>query len=290
MLNIPAKTFLLGEYVALQGGPAILITTEPCFEIGVSTRNNTNIHPDSPAGRFWAAMGMEPPLTCFDPYQGIGGLGASSAQFLGAYFLYCAQHQQLPTRESLLDAYWQASFVPGRGMRPSGYDVLAQADGGCVYLHRNEAHYARYDWPFDDMAFVLLHTGQKLATHTHLESLVLPKIEAVLTPLVALGQKAFDEKNSAFLIEAVNAYAKQLQALDLVAPQTRDLLKIFRAHPDILAMKGCGAMGADVMLALVPLEALDTMTTDFAEQGLRVLATSRALYLEKNLGRMGFSP
>jgi mevalonate kinase len=287
--KIPAKTFLLGEYVALQGGPAIILTTEPCFEVGLGTQQTTSIHEASPAGRFWAEAGMTESLTWFDPYQGVGGLGASSAQFLGAYFLYCELHQQSPTEQALLDAYWRASFESGRGMRPSGYDVLAQAYGGCVYLHRNQAVHDIYAWPFDDIAFVLLHTGQKLATHTHLEALVLPEIEDLLAPIVALGQQALEQKNSVLLIDAVNTYAKQLQALDLVAPQTEVLLRQLAAYPDVLAAKGCGAMGADVLLALVPASRLNTVTEHFSESGFSMLASSHCLYQEKNLDRIHFT-
>ena len=53
---IPAKTFLLGEYVAIVGGAAIILTTTPGFEVRlVDTGDVTGIHPSSPAGLFWEA-------------------------------------------------------------------------------------------------------------------------------------------------------------------------------------------------------------------------------------------
>ncbi len=84
---IPAKTFLLGEYAALAGQSAVLLTTSPCFELSLSKEAGLHgIHPDSPAGRWWKENAQsEVGLQWHDPYQGCGGLGASSAQFLGAY-------------------------------------------------------------------------------------------------------------------------------------------------------------------------------------------------------------
>ena len=35
LLSAPGKTFLVGEYVALAGGPSIVLATEPRFELRV---------------------------------------------------------------------------------------------------------------------------------------------------------------------------------------------------------------------------------------------------------------
>ena len=34
-LKAPGKTFVTGEYLATLGGPALLLTTQPCFELNV---------------------------------------------------------------------------------------------------------------------------------------------------------------------------------------------------------------------------------------------------------------
>ena len=34
--RIPAKTFLLGEYAAVAGESAIVLTTSPCFELSLA--------------------------------------------------------------------------------------------------------------------------------------------------------------------------------------------------------------------------------------------------------------
>ena len=52
---IPAKTFLVGEYLALTGGPSIILTTTPCFELRQCNNLGLHgVHPESPAGRLWA--------------------------------------------------------------------------------------------------------------------------------------------------------------------------------------------------------------------------------------------
>lgn len=288
--KIPAKTFLLGEYAALQGGPAILLTTTPCFEVEVSSATQAaDIHPDSPAGQFLKKAALKNALNFSDPYDGIGGLGASSAQFLGAYFAYLQAHQKTLTRDALLQAYWDASFEPGRGMRPSGYDVLAQAASGCVYLHHQQKTYQTYAWPFSDMAFILLHTGQKLATHEHLETLHLTEAVAVLSPIVDLGREAFKTQNSALLVQAVKDYHHQLQQLGLVAQHTEAEIERLSQHPDILGAKGCGALGADVVLLLVPQNRLSSVLKQLDADKKKVLATSRELFMTEHSERMQFT-
>ncbi|MCH9689188.1 MAG: hypothetical protein K0U24_05635 [Gammaproteobacteria bacterium] len=290
IFKFPAKTFLLGEYVALQGGPAIILTTAPCFEVGVTTTQHIKkIHPESPAGRFWTHSGMPGDLTWVDPYDGIGGLGASSAQFLGAYAAYLSQHQAVFAQKPLLEAYWDASFT-NTGIRPSGYDVLAQAQSGCVYLHRNQSDNKVYDWPFANLAFILLHTGKKLATHHHLQTLAMTDLMRTLSPIVGLGKQAFETNNSALLIQAVNAYHEQLQALNLVAEQTQAHIADLSESPDVLAVKGCGALGADVLLVLVSSLRLNAAINTFTAKGFPVLASSRNLYLEEKSHGMHFTP
>jgi len=289
--TIPAKTFLLGEYAALQDGPAIVLTTTPCFEVGLSKEQEAPvIHPDSPAGLFWKNANIDSQLTWHDPYQGIGGLGASSAQFLGAYL--ATTPQSTLDQDALLEAYWACSWQAGQGVRPSGYDVLAQASSGCVYINRQDDACTSYNWPFTDMAFILLHTGDKLPTHHHLQAIRLTEAMDALTSIVLSGKEAFEQADSTQLIDAVKAYHQALTALDLVAERTREQLARLAESQDVLACKGCGAMGADVLLVLVPSNRLLACKQRFDLEGWPVLATSDDLYnknYEKNTDRMLFT-
>jgi hypothetical protein len=69
MKYIPAKTFLLGEYLALKGGPSLIALTQPCFGIDEAKR----LHPDCVAARFWQAKTKTLiPFGLSDPFQGKG--------------------------------------------------------------------------------------------------------------------------------------------------------------------------------------------------------------------------
>ena len=278
--SIPAKTFFLGEYAAIAGAPAILLTTTPCFEVKLTPEPGLQgIHPDSPAGRLWAEQGVvDRGLLWHDPYSGCGGLGASSAQWLGAWYAsHHLQHKQV-TQDEMLSAYFQSAWQ-GIGVRPSGYDVLAQSRHGCVYIHRERVQCQTYVWPFDDLAFILLHTGQKLATHQHLESLTLTDEIEQLAAIVLSAKSAFESAESTRVIEAVNAYHQRLLQLGLVASHTLALIELLQKNTDILAIKGCGAMGADVLLLLVPANRLTYCCNHLSAMGLKMLATSEHLNL-----------
>ena len=61
-------------------------------------------------------------------------------------------------------------------------------------------------------------------------------------------------------------------------PHTQQLLVQLLAQEGILAAKGCGAMGADVIVAFVATERLLGMVQSLSSQGHRVLGTSQSLY------------
>ncbi|STX29798.1 Uncharacterised protein [Legionella beliardensis] len=281
--QIPAKTFLVGEYIALAQAPAILVTTKPCFNFSLQERGNSSIHPDSPAGRFWVKSGHTlNQIHWQDPYLGRGGLGASSAQFIGAYLASCYLKKIPAEGQALLTGYYQHAWR-GEGVKPSGYDIIAQAQHGCVYIDQKNNQLHCYDWAFKDISFVLLHTGNKLATHHHLQEIKLPNSLNELPKLVEQAETAFIENNSAKLITAINSYQHELTKLNLVAPTTLQLLKLFKTNPDVLAIKGCGALGMDVLLLIIPSDKLMTLCNFFKEEHWTVLATNKELYQSKDL-------
>ena len=277
---IPAKTFLVGEYAAIVGGPAILLTTNPCFELVLSKEaSGCGFHPDSPAHQWWMRQQRtDVKLTWHDPYQGHGGMGASSAQFLGTYLASQYLQNQSIVKENLLTAYMECAWH-GEGMPPSGYDVLAQSSFGCVYIDKTKEHYQSYRWPFEDLAFVLVHTGQKLATHDHLQNLKLPAQPSELVEIVRLAKKAFEMGNSPLLIDAVNAYREQLLCLGLVAQHSIQHVRFFQTWPDVLAAKGCGARGSDVILLLIYKEKLPKCIKKLSALDWQIIATHEDLYM-----------
>ena len=69
-------------------------------------------------------------------------------------------------------------------------------------------------------------------------------------PIVQAALVSLNDINSEGFIECIKNYADALQAQDLVAEKTQAILKLSAANSDILACKGCGALGADVILIL----------------------------------------
>jgi mevalonate kinase len=275
--QIPGKTFLLGEYAALNGESALLLTTSPCFTLALHKNVlPSTIHSHSPAGRFWQKnrrAGYS--LQWQDPYQGLGGLGASSAQFIGAYFASNTLQNLAIQHESLLEAYYQTAWS-GEGCKPSGYDVLAQLQppNCAVYINKNEHILTNITWPFNDIAFILLHTGKKLATHQHLASSIMPADTSALSRFAEEGFSAFQETNSEKLIKAINASYHELTRLNLVAAHTLQCISELKKHKFILALKGCGALGADVILVLVPKVDLCDSLVILSKEEYCLLATS----------------
>jgi hypothetical protein len=183
-----------------------------------------------------------------------------------------------PQSESLLRAYLQFSWK-GKGTSPSGYDVLAQTQAGCVYIERRNQVLTSFPWPFADIAFLLLHSGQKLATHYHLQTMHLPKGVELLPPLVEQAKQAFSSVQSSVLVQAVNAYQAQLASMGLIAKHSLVQLDLLTKIPGVLAAKGCGALGADILLLLVQLSTLKETLLYLQEQSWDVLATQQELYL-----------
>lgn len=276
--KIPTKTFLLGEYAALAEKSAIILTTSPYFEVSLIDREGlVGIHPSSPAGLLWQKNKITGHgLQWKDPYQGIGGLGASSAQFIGSYLAICYLKKRLPSLEKMIEAYYESAWL-GKGLKPSGYDVIAQSQFGLVYINKEKKLIKTYRWPFSDLRFFLIHTGVKLATHEHLQTTVLPQQMDNLADLVDEAKHAFMNRDSAQLIESINRYHQQLMELNLVAPHSQELLARLRAFPEVITAKGCGALGADILLVLVAKHDAKSLRNQLNLQKWKILAEEENL-------------
>lgn len=282
--RIPAKTFLLGEYAALADLGAIILTTLPCFELTLTdTPGLDGIHPDSPAGRWWVKAGDQHyGLHWHDPLSHCGGMGASSAQFVGAYWASAFLNHHTPAQDEILKAYWQCAWQ-GKGLRPSGYDVLAQSSlssqmsdelPACLSIHRRDDRLDSYSWPFRDLVFIIAHTGDKLATHHHLFNTTLLDDVERLDALVSMAHHALIQLDTQALVDAVNGYHQALMSMNRVAKHTQQLMSNLRGQPGLLAIKGCGAMGADALICLTTLEGVPGIQNCLREMNLQVLARS----------------
>lgn len=282
--KVPAKTFLLGEYAALNGGSALILTSKPCFELTLIDEPGLNgIDSSSPAGRYWLGLPpVEQGLSWHDPYEGIGGLGASSAQFLAVYLADCHLRNQQPNRKTLLERYFQFAWN-GKGIKPSGYDVMAQEQQQCVFINGQRHETCNYPWPFSELAFILVHSRHKLATHEHLQSFQLNFSTDRLSRLAEQGCMAFEQANDTLLVNAVNACQQQLEALQLITPDSVKAIADLKSNEGVVAAKGCGALGADVILLLVEKRRLSGLRNELSGMGWNVLATNMELYIGEHL-------
>ncbi len=258
-LSVPGKTFLVGEYLALEGGPSIILTTEPRFQLKVDLRTyegaeGFNFSPQSPAGRLLQRFPQSVREYRFefeDPHEGRGGLGASSAQFVLVY-AWLFGLESLQDIERLLLLYRECAWK-GEGTPPSGADVVAQVTGGVTWFDGLRFEACDWRWPFSDLGFSLLRTGSKLATHEHLQRVTsgaAVPAEALRTQVAAAG-RAFGNSDERALVEAVANVGLILEEAGLCTSHTRQILDELRRQCDwSLAAKGCGAMGADVILVL----------------------------------------
>ena len=279
--QIPAKTFLIGEYSALAENSAIVLTTTPYFELSLTQQEElSGIHEQSPAGLYWNQQRhTKNGLSWSDPYHGQGGLGASSAQFLACYLASCHLKEETPTLSNMLKAYYQCCWS-GEGLKPSGYDVIAQSQKACVFINKQKKIIQSYTWPFTNLSFVLIRTGEKLKTHSHLQQTQLPNQIEILSAMVDEAKFAFDNADSELLITLINAYHQKLAELNLVAPHTLELLKKLTKYPEILAAKGCGAMGADIILLLCKSKNKPALIKKLASHNLLIVATEENLTCE----------
>jgi mevalonate kinase len=287
---IPGKTFLLGEYLALAGGPSIVANTSPAFEFSweLETASSTArtirhpFHADSPAGRWLdrLAKQTDDPRTFSiqfkDPFNGKGGMGASTAEFAGAWFfrrwleesndreLEGSLVESLDDHRSRVVPKWKSERIGTQRFRDvlddyrqttllgSGADLVSQIAGGVAVWDGRIDEMRRFSWPFEDLSMTLVMTGTKMPTHTHLAGLS-PLESSVLEDMhswVEEAVQAFALADGDRLIASVRGFGKVLAENGRLADHSRTLLEELADESGVRAAKGCGAMGSDVLLVL----------------------------------------
>jgi len=287
-LSLPSKTFLVGEYLVLKSGNAFVLNTEPRFSAELKTHGNGRIfgiHSSSPAGRFWQdnqKWFAQTDLTFKDQHEGLGGFGASSAQFASIYFLKKILQDQIDPAlldsagaevhmQDLLASYLQAAKIPG-GSIPSGADVLAQVAGGLCFVTTKPATVHKVNWPFSDHGFVLLRTGHKVATHEHLKEIDPDRVSDLRADF-DFARLALEDGNVYQFADAIVGYQEKLGELGFLYPKTRALLEVLHQSHLFLGVKACGALGADVVFGLYALKKRTEVLQFLAQQNLTVVAT-----------------
>ena len=247
---MPSKTFLLGEYLALRPGPALVAATNPRFAIRIEEDNkhiNTmleGIHPNSPAGQLFKdykslLKGLK--VNFDDPHQGQGGFGASGAQFLGIYMLIQKlQHKDF--NQHHLTATYRHYHQSG-----SGADVISQYNGHITLFKGLEYYPETLIWPFENLGFMIMRTGFKIATHDHLSSNFDYLPYASLEAVVCQAVDGIKNNNETLFVAAINSYGDILMQHDMVYKAVQPLIRSWQGRAGVMAVKGCGAMSADVL-------------------------------------------
>lgn len=292
-LSVGGKTFVAGEYLALTGGPALILTTDPRFHLEVFEQSGISkniFHPQSPAGKFWGLHSdffSKVHLNFQDPYQ-IGGFGASSAQFALLHSLWQVRDKIFVEAQRFFDWHlmlqdYRKLADQGKGFPPSGADVIGACAGGLTLFDRLNGRVQTFAWPFQEIEFFVVHTGNKLATHEHLKGLedfATQDFEAAMKLVhEGLSQVQFD-----LLLDGLRQYREALSKQGRIAEHTKTLVLKLEADSDVLFAKGCGAMGSDVVLVFCEKINARKVRKQIEQLSLRVIADSshisRSLHIQ----------
>lgn len=253
--EIPSKTFIVGEYLAINGTASLLLATEPCFYTKVINDSRYKFHPDGPAGHLMKDLGLNKTgFSFFDPHGGRGGFGRSTAEYLSVY-LYdqVVNHQVKDFTDSILNNL--ESFIAqyrkacGKEYKPSGADLVAQVCGGLCWFDGMNLNVETLVWPFPGYDIFIYHTGRKLATHEHLKELKNLNLRPLIPYLIA-AKTAIDQANLRHFCDSLNFYYDTLAVLNLSDKRICESVATLRADPKVLAAKGCGAMGVDTVIVV----------------------------------------
>lgn len=245
-MSLPGKTFISGEYAVLAQHPGLIICSEPRFTLKRSTHHSTS----------WCHSGLKRLLTHFNslhliesydfinPYPQ-GGFGASSALFLFFYLLTQSDRKRLSYAE-LIDTY-QQYYHPGEKHTASGADLVSQLVGDLCLFTPGVCSAEKLSWPFAEMVLLLVPTGNKINTHDHVSSLS-PSDYAALGSLSQSCVQALKSGDDKGFCVAISSIYDRMCAQQLVHGHTAKLMQTLFRCPELLAAKGCGALGADTLL------------------------------------------
>lgn len=253
--EIPSKTFVIGEYLAINGTASLVMATEPSFYIKMTQDKLYGYHPESPAGRLKASMSPKSVgYSFFDPHDGRGGFGRSTAEYLSVYlYQWIAENGEGDFASSILshleDFVGEYQKLCEADYKPSGSDLVAQVCGGLCWYDGMNYTAEKLAWPFPGYELFVFHTGKKLATHEHLADLKKLDLRSLI-PILIAARTSMDQANLKVFCESLNYYYDCLNDLGLADSSVYKSVEGLRQNPEVLAAKGCGAMGVDTVLIL----------------------------------------
>jgi len=252
-ISCPAKTFLIGEYAVLDGGPAIILNTKPRFTCQIQKNHKSSsidIPSDSPAGQWIKKNPHDFHLAQMEwthEASIANGLGFSSAQFnvLYAYsFILREGHIDHITPQEIWRSYQSLNFD---GFKPSGADIITQWVGGLSIFEQDPLHVETLTSYFPDLECLILKTGESFNTHEYLKNFK----KTDLSDLKEISQsavKAIKEKQEDQFLYSINEYRIRLGKKGFITQKSLEILNKIKMIPAIKAFKTCGAMGAETLL------------------------------------------
>lgn len=250
LVEIPSKTFLLGEYGVLYGGPALVLCHPPFFEID---QERVRLHPKSPAGKWLQKEGVELNLPFKDPYKGGGGFGGSTAELVGAYY-YSNKRKQ--TEKDLM-AFYYALYKEEK--EPSGADLYTQLslEEGLFEFTKSPLKKNKLEWPFKEISIFLLKRKVKVKTHEHLQHLNAHSNFSLLQSWSLKGIEALKNKDWTEFIFSEKSFSKAQNKVGLLDLGTLEICNNFELLEGVECARGCGAKGADVLALFVKKDRVD---------------------------------
>ena len=281
-LSAPGKTFLVGEYAVLAKGPALVLNTAPRFELRVTPgpAEVVGIPAGAPAARWLserAPLLSDLRVEFVDPFAGAGGMGASGAQFVLVHALTTFLQQSFARAldgPNLKDTW--SDYQTLSGDQGSGADILAQTTGGVAEVDMLLTDARPRAWPYPELGFTLVRTHQKIPTHEHLNGLGREAL-SLLVPSAQACVAAFGTAPVEVFIGLLRTFTDTLKDFGLRAAPTGNLVQMFEAESWCLLAKGCGALGADVVLILHPIDARERVRAFLKKTSLSVIATDEHL-------------
>lgn len=244
--SVPGKTFLVGEYAVLAGGACLGLGTDPSFSIRVEPNGQT-FHPDSPAGLYLSQNKLENFTHDFINPYGVGGFGASTAEFIFSYFANANADKSI---SKIFQTYLDL-FTDRKAQKPSGADLLTQLVGGLshINLSNKTPEVEKLTWHFTDLEFLIFSTSLKVKTHEHLANLDRSLCDHLVQPCDQVIT-AFKTKDSRIFSKALSDWSNKLEQMGLAAKSVTELKKHLEQQVSGILVKPCGALGADVIVVL----------------------------------------
>lgn len=276
-LIIPGKTFLVGEYSALVGGSVLGLATGPGFQINYSSHTTAvqDFSMNSPAGLYvkdHSSQFENLKIDIVDGFAPHGGFGKSTAEFLSVE-IKLGTKTTSKNFEAVREKY--VRYSQKSGAEVSGLDLAIQYFGGVTHFDSQSEHYGSGPWAYPDHDFLLVSTGHKVKTHEHIQTLSKP----TLLELKPIAQEAIASyfKDISEFIAALKIWSSHLEQLGFLTKESKELKSKLESDPDILCVKPCGAMGADVLFVLCEKEKSQALQKKIHDMKLKIQATSKDL-------------